>query len=35
MKDYKRPELEIEEFELVEDLTVVSKGGGDIDDGWE
>ncbi len=33
MKEYKRPELEIEEFEL-EDVLTVSKGTGDMDDGW-
>ncbi len=33
MKEYKAPELVIEEFEL-EDVLTVSKGTGDIDDGW-
>ena len=31
MKEYKRPELEIEEFEL-EDVLTVSKGNGKLED---
>ena len=33
MKEYKAPELVIEEFEL-EDVLTVSQGTGDIDEGW-
>ncbi len=33
MKKYTAPELEIMEFEL-EDVLTVSRGVGDIDDGW-
>ena len=33
MKEYKAPELVIEEFEL-EDVLAVSKGTGDINEGW-
>ena len=33
MKEYKAPELVIEEFEL-EDVLTVCKGTGDIDEGW-
>ena len=33
MKEYKAPELVIEEFEL-EDVLTVSKGTGDYNEGW-
>lgn len=33
MKEYKAPELVIEEFEL-EDVLTVSRGTGDINEGW-
>lgn len=33
MKEYKKPELEIEEFEL-EDVLTVSTYTGNVEDGW-